>query len=185
MDSGPSASTTTLREQLLKLQRESRCSRERKLFYSPHDVRALLTLERVRDCVSLIPSLHRDPRDGHRFSSLIWETSLTIFAVLLLNGHEKYIVDFLYRRETDSRLTYTLDGLYFLPPVAAQEFVNRQWELCPVVLNKSEIHRELEPREVLPYLEDHEVGTGGFGTVFKVQLENTCQTLVPQDKVCS
>lgn len=173
-----------LREKLLELQRESRCSRERKSFYSPHDVRAFLTLDRIRECIALIPSLHGDPRDGHRFSSLIWETSLTIFAVLLLNGHEHHIVDFLYRRETDSRLTYTLDGLYFLPPVVAREFVNRQWELRPVILKKGEIHHDLDPREVLPFLDDQEVGQGGFGTVFKVRLENTCQSLVPQLEVC-
>lgn len=175
----------TLRERLLELQKESRCSRERKSFYPPHNVRALLTLDRVRDCLSQIPSLSGDPRDIHRFSSLVWETSLTIFATLVLNGHERHIVEFLYRRETDSRLPYTPEGLYFVPRVVAHEFVNRQWALCPVILKKGEVHRELEPREVLPFLDDQGAGEGGFGTVFKVQLESTCQSLVPEREVCS
>ena len=173
-----------LREGLLGLHRESRCARGRKTFYSPHDVRLFLTLDRIREQIALAPSLGNDPRDIHRFSSLIWETSLTIYAVLLLNGHEAYILDFLYRRETDLRLTYTVDGLYFLPPVVAQEFVNRQWELCPVILKKGEIHRELGPREILPFLDDEEISEGGFGTVFKVHLETTCQRLIVQNRVC-
>lgn len=174
-----------LREGLLGLQRESRCSRDRKTFYSPYDVKIFLTLDRVREQITLAPSLCSDPRDIDRFSSLIWETSLTIYAVLLLNGHESYILYFLHRRETDLRLPYTVDGLYFLPPVVAREFVKRQWELCPVILKKGEIHRELGPYEVLPFLDDEEKCEGGFGTVFKVSLETTCQSLIVQNEVCS
>ena len=174
----------TLRETLQELQKESRCSRERKIFYPPHDVRELLTLDRVGESLSKIPSLSRDPRDVHRFSSLVWETSLTIFATLLLSGHEQHIVEFLYRRETDSRLPYTSESLYFVPRPVALEFVNRQWALRPVILQPGEIHRELEPREVLPFLDDQVVSEGGFGTVFKVRLEGTCQKLVPQQEVC-
>jgi hypothetical protein len=173
----------TLREELQQLQKEAQCSRGPKSFYPPHDVRALLTLDRIGECLSKILSLSRDPRDIHRFSSLVWETSLTIFATLLLNGHEKHIMEFLYRREMDSRLPYTRESLYFIPKDVAFDFQNRQWELIPVILQPGEIHRELGPHEVLPFLSDQATGEGGFGTIFKVQLETTCQKLVSGQEV--
>lgn len=101
-----------------------------------------------------------------------------IFAILILNRDEQYILEFLYRRETDSRLTYTEEGLYFLPLGVARDFANHQWEFCPVILKRAEIHRVLKPNDVLPFLEDDVVGEGGFGTVFKVKLKNDCQKLI-------
>jgi hypothetical protein len=175
-----------LREGLLSLQIESRGAREHKPFYSPSHVKELLTLDRIRAHVATsIPSLSSSPHDLHLYSSLIHRSSTLIYAVLLLTGHEKYILEFLYRREADSRLFYTLDGLYFLPDVVARDFFNRQCELRPVCLKKGEIHRELGPHDVLPFLDDVEIGEGGFAKVYKVRLEPTCQELVAEGEVCT
>lgn len=174
-----------LREGLSRLQVESRGARARKSFYPPSHVKSFLTIDRIRAHIaSSIPSLSGGPLDVSRFSSLIHDSSLLIYAILLLNGHEKHVSEFLYRRETDSRLPYTVEGLYFLPEMVAREFVNRQWEVWPVCLKNGEIHREIGPHEVLPFLEDVEVAEGGFGKVYRVQLEPTCQNLVACNEVC-
>lgn len=173
-----------LREGLSILRRDSQGAREHKSFYPPSHVKDFLSIDRIRAHIATsIPSLSHGPHDVRRFSSLIHDSSLLIYAILLLSGHEKHVSEFLYRRETDSRLPYTVEGLYFLPKGVALEFVNRQWEMSPICLKMGEIHREIGPREVLPFLEDVECDEGGFGKVYKVQLEPTCQNFVACNEV--
>lgn len=169
-----------LREQLSLLRKESQCARARKHFYSHGDLEELLNEDAIRECIAGIPSLNGNQRDISRFSSLIRRTALRTFAILLLDGNEAHILDFLFRREGDSRVPYSDEqGLYFLPKIVSRRFLERQWEFDPVILEKGNIHLEIRENAVLPFLEDVKIVKGGFGTLYKVVIYSPCNKLIP------
>ena len=168
-----------LREQLSHLRKESHCARARKHFYPHADLEQLLNEDAIRECIAAIPSLNGNQRDIFRFSSLIRRTALRTFAILLLDGNEASIVDFLFRREGDGRVPYTDEqGLYFLPNIVSRRFLERQWEFDPVILERGKIHLEIREDTVLPFLEDVKIAKGGFGTLYKVVIYPPCNKLI-------
>ncbi|ORY10807.1 kinase-like domain-containing protein [Clohesyomyces aquaticus] len=173
---------TEFQDQLrLKLSDIRKDSKSSGAFYPPTGIAEVLSIDAIRNCVFTIPHLNDNPRDIQRFATLIRETCIRIFAILLVNRDEEHITEFLFRRENDSRIPYTETGLYFFRDrniLIARRFVASQQEFDPVILKKGDIPRLLRDREVLPFLEDREVGHGAFGTVYKVVLHPTCQELV-------
>lgn len=176
-----------LQEQLSILRKDSQCARARKHFYPHADLADLLNEDAIHECISSIPSLNGNQRDIHRISSLTQQTALRTFAILLLDNNEARILDFLFRREGDSRVPYSDEqGLYFLPKQVARRFLERQWEFDPVILVKGNIHLEIGENAVLPFLEDVQIAKGGFGTLYKVILYPSCQRLIlaATEEVC-
>lgn len=167
-----------LRERLLNLRKD--VAREKGYFYPYSEIENLLTLNEIHRSLSSIPTLCGNDRDLARFSSLVRETNLKIFATLLLNNDEAHILEFLYRRETDSKLPYIENGLYFLPSSVALAFIERQSQFDPVVLEKGVIHRTLRPKDVLPFLAEEEGNSGGFGKVWRVEIHPSCQRILPE-----
>jgi hypothetical protein len=170
---------SSLQEDLSSLRQDSRCKGRKFFFYPPHAVGKLLTSEAIRTSISSIPSLREGQLD--LFTSLIQENNPRTFAILLINGDQVQILEFLYRRLTDDRIPYAEESLYFLPKAKARQFVQRQWEFIPVILAKGEIHRKIQDDEILPFLDDECSGKGGFGTVYKVKLCPPCQSLVLEE----
>lgn len=176
-----------LREQLSLLRKESQCARARKHFYPLGDLEELLNEDAIRKCIAAIPSLNGNQRDIFRFSSLIQRTALRTFAILLLEGNEAHTLDFLFRREGDSRVPYSDEqGLYFLPKIVSRRFLERQWEFDPVILEKGNIHLEIRENTVLPFLEDVKIAKGGFGTLYRVVIHPPCNKLfyTSSEEVC-
>jgi hypothetical protein len=170
---------STLEEQLLALRQCARGNRQKSFFYPPRDVQTLLTPAAIRASISAITLLRADQLD--LFAALIQEENLKTLAILLTNGHQHQILEFLYRRLSDNRIPYAEESLDFLSKVEARQFVQRQWEFIPVVLTAHAVHRKIQDEEILPFLEEECVGEGGFGTVFKVKLYQPCQNLIPLD----
>lgn len=176
-----------LREKILRLQRDSQYARAKTHFYARSDLEEVLTEGAIRQCISSIPSLNKNARDLGRFSFLIKSKNLRTFAILLLDGNENYVLDFLFRREGDSRIPYRQDGLYFLPKLVAHQFLQRQPTFDPVILEKGAIHLDIGEDGILPFLENVKTGKGGFGTIYMVKLYPSCQKLVSAetDMVCN
>lgn len=170
----------TLRDQLYNIREQSFCRGERRNFYPTPAVERLLTSQEMSNAVSCIPFVREDQVD--LYVSLIKENSLKIFAILLLNGDQRHILQFLYRREQDGRIPYDENDLRFLPPAVAGQFAERQWEFDPVLLVKHEIHREIKEKEVLPFLAEEYLDSGCFGQVYKVKLYRGHQRLVPESR---
>ena len=140
----------------------------------------ILTIEEIHSCLSSFPTLRDKERDVHRFASLIRQSCLRIFAILLYDRNESYILEFIFRRDTDDRLPYGADSLYYLPEEVAEQFVMRQWEFDPVILERDTIHRELHPKAIIPFNSEKKIGEGSFGTVWEATLDSYCQDLIPQ-----
>ncbi|KAF1833920.1 kinase-like protein, partial [Decorospora gaudefroyi] len=171
-----------LRLEISNARRDSTCSRP---FYPPSEISRILTVDAIRACISTIPRLNENERDVHRFALLIHKHCIRIFAILLANRDEAYIAEFLFRRENDSRIPYTENGLYFFASekiLVARRFTDSQKEFDPVILQKGDIHRMVRDGEVLPFLDDSKIGCGAFGTVYKVVLHPTCQELVAENE---
>ncbi|KAL2850435.1 kinase-like domain-containing protein [Aspergillus pseudodeflectus] len=65
---------------------------------------------------------------------------------------------------------HNLDTLFNQDPIAADKFSGKQAYFCPVIFrNKHEQVEDIEHRR-LPYLEEHSIGKGSFGRVFKVKI---------------
>lgn len=167
----------SLREQLLPLRKE--VARGQGYFVPYLELEQLLTEDKIRECLSQFECLCGNERDVFRFTSLIRETSMKVFATLVYNGDEAHILDFLYRRETDLKLPYNQEGLYFLPGLAASSFLERQSQFDHVILEVGVIHRTLRSRDVLPFVSEAEKAEGGFGKVWKVETLSGCQKLFP------
>jgi len=170
-----------LRQRLSSIRRTSRTGSGPKHFYPPAEVRDLVTHADVCACLSLIPALRHNERDTSRYASLILETSVIVFAILLSDGNQSHILEYVVRRDTDERIHYGEDTLYYLPALVRSRFVERQWEFDPVHFGRDYIHMKINPSAILPILSETGAGAGSFGTVWKVQLYPSCQSLVPTD----
>ncbi|KAK0646795.1 kinase-like domain-containing protein [Cercophora newfieldiana] len=157
-------------------------------FYSRPEVEELLTADCIADCLTEFARFKTTARhDIRRYASIIRQSSMLIFAALLLDGHEAYIMEFVLRRDTDERLPYTGDdfkeyGDLELPPLVRAHFLKRQRELKPVMLGGDDIHRQIHPDDIIPIMSQTKTGAGGFGTVWKTGIYATCQRLVPQEE---
>lgn len=168
-----------LRDKISDLQ--EKCADSKQLFYPfvelQNLLRNLLTLEEFCAALDQILEPRFNGRDLRRFASLIREDYIRIFATLVINQDAKYILQFLYRRETDSRLPFVENGLDFLPQAVARTFLQRQYEFNAVRLEYGAIHRQLRSEEILPFLSTTEIGEGGFGTVWRVEVHPTSHQL--------
>src|SRR5271163_4718332 len=164
-------------EQLRGIRTQSSSLQSGSRYFVPSEtLLEILTDDSIRGIISGIDKIREDERQ--LFVTLVRERFPTVFAILLYNGHEGYLPDFLYRLEYDTRLPVSKTNLYFLPADIGDKFVEHQWEFIPVVLEKGALHRELRFDDILPFLEDTRIGGGGFGEVFKAKLHPRCQLLV-------
>ncbi|KAF5699741.1 serine threonine kinase [Fusarium globosum] len=106
------------------------------------------------------------------------DSAFLIIAILISNKDEGYILEFIFRRDTDERIPYTDSSLDYLPEVVRKNFVDKQWQFNPINLQHGQVHLKIQDDAVLPILSDEQVGAGGFGTVWKTGLDADCQALI-------
>lgn len=172
-----------IRRRLMSLRQFARFGEDAKEFICADELKDVLTIEDIGVCISTIPLLRNNQdngRDLRRYASLIWESSLAVFAILLADANHQHILKFLFRRDTDQRLVFGKDDLYYLPELVRDSFVERQWAFHPVNLALDGVHRDIGPKAILPFLSHVRAGSGGFGTVWKVKVYPRCQTLISQ-----
>lgn len=103
-----------------------------------------------------------------------------VFAILVLDGHAKYITKFL---EADNMQTSCLDEqLPFDEPklqqlmsdVHAAQFWRCQWKFCPPTLFETVICRSLQPETILPFRTVTRLGSqGSFGIMSLIEVDAT------------
>ena len=147
-------------------------------FVSGQDLRDHMTPEYLRDAVDeVFPPWHVDDvlnginRGGHK-----------TFAILVLIKQPKQIIKFI---EKVQYLSYGIDRLLPLdegklldilserPQVV--EFDQKQWGFTAPVFFDSLFPTAFQLKAVLPFLQEEELGHGGFGDVYSIQIEPTYQ----------
>lgn len=106
-----------------------------------------------------------------------------IFAILVIIRQPQSILTFIQddqlQSSLDHKLPFPLRKLQELLPSASlgQEFYEKQWEFAAPVFTKRLLPRVLEDDIILPFVEDKEVGEGGFGVVHIIKVELHHQSL--------
>ena len=114
-----------------------------------------------------------------------------IFAILVVIRQPQSILSFIqddqFQSSLDHKLPFPLGKLRELLPSASlgQEFYEKQWEFAAPVFTKRLLPRVLEDDMILPFVEDKEVGEGGFGVVHTIKVELHHQNFgqLPQQNV--
>jgi hypothetical protein len=171
-------SDLTPRVRLGRLSQNNSPSQGSKNFFPFSEVKEILTPDLIRKSISTLSFFENNELDVPRFVNIILETCLRIFATLLVDGNEKFILGFLFRRYNDLAIPNTSEQLHFLPEEVMKSFLRTHWGFDYVVLCKDDIHRHINPKQVFPYIEDNRIGEGAYGTVFKVKTPTSCQKLI-------
>ena len=73
----------------------------------------------------------------------------------------------------DYKLPFSIEYLEcILPKLHAEDFCKSQWEFCAPFFTDSTIVRHLQPQTVLPYKRDEQFTSGGFGSVWAVEIRD-------------
>lgn len=148
-------------------------------YYCPCGLKDILHLSVVQEILKTVPHIREDERI--LFASLICDKASKIFCILCLNNHEKYITEFLFRRIDDSAIPLSPNDLEFMScenEEAQEDFLRKQWRFNPICLHRGDIHRELLPKEILPFQTDKYVARGAFGEVYQVKIDPQCHNLL-------
>jgi hypothetical protein len=167
-----------LRDQLRDLRRN--VANDRCFFIPQKLLYKLLTRDIVSTTLSQsgISAIHID-----NLTETILKGGQKLFAILvLLKGEETRILEFVKHDQhsalpLDSRLPFSLETLTTIVPDIAVEFYETQWDLLAPVFTKGVLHRELHDLIRLPFVRSEHVGEGGFGDVYRIELEAHHQTL--------
>lgn len=176
-----------LRKQIQSLR--CRVPNEPRYFIPHRSLYELLTKEVISNTIKEYEDIRRYRLD--ETAEKIFKGGRRIFAILvLLKNEEKSITYFLehdqfQRSSIDLRLPFPIQTLESIVPDIAADFYEMQWELVAPIFARNVVHRFLDERIRLPFVLDHEIGEGGFGTVFEVQLhpDHQMQTLIPNKAV--
>jgi hypothetical protein len=107
----------------------------------------------------------------------IFRGARKIFAILLLNSHERYITKFiagdqLQSSQLDYKLPFDLGQLQNLMSGGhAALFYDKQWEFTAPVFTPSVLRRSLQHDTILPFTKEQKVGSGGFGDVYLLDID--------------
>ncbi|KAL9120617.1 MAG: hypothetical protein Q9187_002825 [Circinaria calcarea] len=101
-----------------------------------------------------------------------------IFAILLELHCEQVFVRFVESDVLDSRLPLDEAILRNIIPEAAQRFECLQWEYLAYQFKRGQYHKKLSQKQVLPYLQQENIGGGGYSTVYRVLIPPQHQTFI-------
>jgi hypothetical protein len=142
---------------------------------------AILNIQNVTEALA-------DPRfniPSHKLedaANTVIEQGLKVFSILLELNCERYLSVFIENDCLDSSLTLPENLLAEIIPEGAAHFHKLQFQYKPYFLRKSQYHRNLGNLQVLPYVEQENIGGGGFSSVYAVSIHRAHQNLVQQSK---
>lgn len=153
---------------------------ESRYFVPQKAVHDLMTQEKVGQVVSEAEFKREHVEE---LTQEIMKGCRKIFAVLVLIRLPQSLLAFveddqLQSSILDQKLPFPLSKLQALLPTddAADEFYQQQWEFAAPVFTGGSFPRVLHQDLILPFIEQKEVGEGGFGIVSVVTIEPSHHT---------
>jgi hypothetical protein len=118
-----------------------------------------------------------------KITSSILHGKQKAFAILVFSGHGKSVVklieaDGLQHSPLDHMLPLDYDKLQdiFGESVPARHFYDEQWQFLSPILSES-VHRQtIDSRLALPFIDERQLGAGGFGRVIWTQIDDSHHT---------
>lgn len=100
-----------------------------------------------------------------------------IFGILILISQPESILIFIkddgHRQSCiDDKLPFSLDALQemFSDDILTRQFNEKQKEFTIPIFDRSTLPRDFKGETTLPFVEDHHIGSGGFGNVHKIRI---------------
>ena len=148
--------------------------------FVPHDeLQHLMTGDNVRNALE-DSSMKRYSID--ETTETIVRRAYRIFGILVLIRQPESILMFIkddgHRQlSIDDRLPFSLDVLQeiFSDDIVTRQFNEKQKEFTVPIFDRSALPRDLKGGITLPFLEDHHIGSGGFGNVHKIKISPSHQ----------
>lgn len=105
---------------------------------------------------------------------LIFDSYLVVFTILLAIRKAQYLPHFIERNYTDESLPFFDKPRHFpkTHPTFFRVFSDAQWRFCPVKLHKNTLTFELEPEQILPVSEKHEIVEYKTSRTYRAQLHS-------------
>lgn len=131
------------------------------------------------------------PHDRRDLTTNILRGARKCFAILVSIRHPAQISEF-FKRDTlqtsypDDRLPYNVQALEQIfgeeaGGLIVRHFLDRQWVFTVPIMHQQTLHRELDRRVILPFLERKHVGEGAKGVAWKVRVHEDCHRLPLKD----
>ena len=142
--------------------------------FVPHDsLLQLMTKDHVRKALEESAVEHYSLEET---TEIIIKRAYRIFGILVLIGQPVSILKFIendgHRQLCiDDRLPFGLGVLQevFSDDIVSRQFHEKQKEFTIPIFDRSALPRNLRGT-TLPFLEDHHIGSGGFGNVHKIKI---------------
>lgn len=138
----------------------------------------------VNDIVSIISDEVFEVPQHKRGSTAdaIFEDFLKVFSILIDINSPQKLSSFIESDVLDQRLPLDEELLKTLLPQAWANFKSLQWEYLAYRFRKGQYQIKLGPERVLPFVDQEDLGSGGYSTVYKVTIHPTHQALIPEAK---
>jgi hypothetical protein len=132
----------------------------------------------TRECLQGVlgcPEFHIPLLRQEDIRNIVSKKFRRILCMLVQLGHEGWLSDLVERRISDGKLPVSKQELQDLLPEFHEPFYRLQWSYCALYLSRDDFEQRLPPEVVLPFLYEEEIGSGGFGVVYKVKVHKDYQ----------
>jgi hypothetical protein len=168
----------------LKRQNETKMvlSESGRYFLPGSYLRVIFTLEDLKKAVD---ELEVAPYERLGLARKIYDESTKIFAILIKNGEEDWIVQFRNNNMLDARLPLDEDSAERIAPGFGTSFAREyQWQFLPFQFRRDmrDHVRIIESKEILPFIGKSKlVASGGFGDIYKMNIFPSQQEFVSSE----
>ena len=143
------------------------------------EVWKMFTLDVIADSVNEL-SIAKVERIG--LASKIFEQGTTIFAMLVWMRREYAIVQFRQHHALDSSFPVDVERASAIVPDFGRTLASEvQWEFLPYTFQKDmcDCHVTIRDQNILPFVEEQHLTSGGFGDIFKMKVASSQQEFFP------
>lgn len=142
-------------------------------FITNADQKAIFTRPAIE---SLVDELEFLPEQRFGLVKTLYESGITILAILVWMKETKSIIDFRKHSELDSRLPLDEKRAIRIAPTFGSSLAREvQWQFIPYFFKKDmcETHILIEEANILPFVKEEHLGEGAFGAVYKMTLPSS------------
>ncbi|KAI5846856.1 kinase-like domain-containing protein [Tricharina praecox] len=167
----------TLRLEIGKLHQQSVDGRS---FVDPHDLKSLLSRRAIAEVIHLcaVPDWQRSS-----MVDIIFDRGRVLFGILVWKKWHRGLTGFIEHDALDDALPLDEARAMLISGTFGWEFARHiQWEFLPRVLLRemSDHHYHFHKDEILPFTNEAFLGNGFFGTVHKMSVVPSLQTIFPK-----
>jgi len=140
-------------------------------------------LEKILDQTTILdtighPSFLIDPHKRENTAEIVANEGVKVFAILIELRLEHTLASFIENETLDGVLPANEEDLKMILCLNdIREFIKLQWDYLAYNISRGTYQRKLTPERILPYLEQAQIGGGGYSTVYTVLVHPAHQNI--------